>query len=88
MTTEVLTPENTFLWTSNVRKDTLPWCHKKSLAFNQIPARMNKTSQSHKRFPDFQTTFNLQSVQDRQLKKLQWSDCNPIALIYTKINQL
>lgn len=42
MTTEVLTPENTFLWTSNVRKDALPRCHKKSLAFKQIPARMNK----------------------------------------------
>lgn len=41
MTTEVLTPENTFLWTSNVRKDKLPRCHKKSLAFKQIPARLN-----------------------------------------------
>lgn len=30
MTTEVLTPENTCLWTSHVRNDTLLRCHKKS----------------------------------------------------------
>lgn len=52
----------------------------------QVVCQKNK--QTKKQLPNCQGTFHLQSVWDRQLKKLQWSDCNPIALIYTKINQL
>lgn len=50
--------------------------------------KTKKTKPKKQQLPNSQGTFHLQSVWDRQLKKLQWSDCNPIALIYTKINQL
>lgn len=61
MTTEVLTTENTCLWTSHVRNNTLPRCYKQFLAFKEIPARINKMSQSHVQ-ATHQATFILQSV--------------------------
>lgn len=75
MTTEVLTPENTCLWTSHVRNNTLLRCHKKSsfqtnTCQNERHDARSYDQKKKKRLPD-QATFHLQSVQDRQLKKLQ-----------------
>lgn len=85
MTTEVLTPETHCLWTP-AETNLSSWCHKKFLTFKETPAKINKTFQScDKRLP-CQATIHLLSLWDRQLMKLQWSDCIPIALIHIKIN--
>lgn len=81
MTTEVLTPKNTSLWTSHIRNNSSLITQKVSTFQTNTFQNKQNVPKSYDRLPD-EATFHLQSVWDRQVKKLQWSDCNPIAFFF------